>query len=81
VGGAFGTAADVPVNFFSSGMLARGGEPLTDHTIAAGFAGSALPAHKMVAYARGMRKAALASLILLGYAIDKSVRGILQEDP
>jgi len=76
VGGALGTAADIPVNFFSSGMLARSGEPLTDHTIAAGLAGSVLPAHKAVAYARGMSKAALASLILSGYAIDKSVHAI-----
>jgi len=77
LGGALGTAADFPVNFFSSGMLARGGEPLTDHTIAAGLAGSVLPAHKVVAYTSGMSKAALASLILSGYAIDKSVRSFL----
>lgn len=85
VGGPLGAAANFPVNFFSSGMLARDGEPLTDHTIAAGLAGSALPAHKAVAYARGMSKAALASFILFGYAIDKSVHGISslleEEDP
>lgn len=73
MGGPLGAAADFPVNFFSSGMLARDGEPLTDHTIAAGLAGSVLPAHKAVAYARGMSKAALAGLILSGYAIDKLV--------
>jgi len=81
LGGFVGAAADFPVNFFSGGMLARGGEPLTDHTIAAGAASMALPAHKAVAFYHGMSKAALASLILTGYVFDKSVRYFAFDSP
>ena len=69
-----GRAANFPVNFFSGGILARGGEPLTDHVVASGLASMALPGHKWAAYKSGMSKAALASLIFAGYAVDKSVR-------
>lgn len=71
VGGRIGQALDFPVNFFSGGMLARDGEPLTDHTIASGVAGMALPGWKGVGYARGMSKEALTSLIFTGYIADK----------
>lgn len=71
-----GRMANFPVNFFSGGMLARGGEPLTDHTVVSGLASVALPGYKWVAYKSGMSKAALASLIFAGYAVDKTVRHV-----
>ena len=74
-----GSAADYGLNFMSSGILARGGKNLDDHTLASGMASSAQIGWKAAGFLSGLSKKVLVAMIASGWSFEQAVHYLRAE--